>query len=126
MSPYEQLWLAAFIKTQVIEVSLGLITLYLLHTRSPSTSTFPTRSLSITLFMASALTHPPLWLVLSPLRKAWGVSYQDYVLYGEIAVCLTEGLWYTLMLPPRGRAFIQAITLSLYLNSVSYLIGLYL
>ena len=99
MSAYELLWLTAFIKTQVIEVSLGLSTLYMLQVRSSSTSRFPTRYLFITLFMASALTHPPLWFVLPSLRKAWGLSYQDYVLYGEIAVCLIEGLWYMLMLP---------------------------
>jgi len=125
MSHYEQLWLLAFIKTQVVEVSLGLLTLYVIHTRRPTASSFHVFKLSLIILIASALTHPPLWFIFPSLRKSWGFSYQQYVLFGEIFVCLVEGVWYSFALQPLKRRLYLAMLFSLYLNSASYLLGRY-
>jgi len=123
MTPYARLWLSAFLITQLIEVSLGWLVLWRLNRHRPDPMPLTPLRLTLVLFMASALTHPPLWFVLVKLRR-WGFSYEQYVLIGELFAWLTEALWYKLTLRPLKRRLSLALLLSLALNSASYLIGL--
>ena len=125
MTAYQELWLAAFIKTQVIEVSIGWLTLSWLCRQTKPGSTSTLGNLSI-LTVASTLTHPPLWFVLPPLCRRWGFSYQDYLLIGESSVFLIEAIWYWFALLPLQRSLTKALLLSLLLNSMSYFVGIYL
>ena len=125
MSHYEYIWLIAFLKTQVVEVSLGLSILYFLHTHCSETSPFSFLRVFSVLFMASAITHPPLWFVFPTLRKWAGLSYWQYVWFGELFVFLVEGTWYFIMLSTLKNRFFVAILFSLLLNGASYLVGLY-
>ena len=125
MTAYQELWLAAFIKTQVIEVSVGWLTLSWLCRQTKLGSKSTLRNLSI-LTIASTLTHPPLWFVLPPLCRRWGFSYQYYLLIGESSVFLIEAIWYWFALLPLQRSLTKALLLSLLLNSMSYFVGIYL
>jgi len=134
MSPYTKLWLIAFFKTQVVEICLGLWLLRISHNHRSNSSIFPAFRLCLTLFAASAITHPPLWFILPTLRKSWGLTYDQYVILGEFFVLIIEALWYWLILssllasmrdqPLRYRLG-YATLLSFSLNGASYVMGRY-
>ena len=124
LTPYESLWLSAFIKTQLIEVSLGLLLLFTLSTRGRLSTPLSLPRDLLVLFIASSITHPPLWFVLPTLCRQWGVSYEGYVAIGEGLVVLCEGLWYRATLRPLGGRASLSLLLSLALNTVSASIGL--
>jgi len=124
MTPYQWLWLSAFVKTQLIEVSIGLLLLVTLSSRGRLSPPFVfTRDLLV-LFLASAITHPPLWFVLPKLCKQWGLNYEAYVTIGESLVVLIEAIWYRATLQPLAGRLGLALLLSAALNAASYLVGL--
>ena len=122
MNDYTTLWLHAFINTQLIEVSVGLMTLCSLNRRHETVKLSLPR-LAITLFMANVLTHPAQWFIFIKLRRL-GFSYEQYVIISELFAWLTEALWYFFMLTPLKRRVSLALLFSLAINSSSYLIGL--
>ena len=124
MSKYEQLWLIAFSKTQLIEVTVGLLTLFAYSIRN-TLHRLRFSHCCMTIFTATAITHPLLWFVFPLWRKALGMSYDEYVLYGELLVFLIETLWYWTALDYTKRRIFAAAALSLFLNSASYFIGVY-
>jgi len=124
MSPYAERWLEAFLLTQLIEISVGLALLKLLSDRShpPELQRRPRLEL-LSLFAASAITHPPLWFALPELCRALKVSYMGYLALGESLVVLIEALWYLLTLPQlRGRPEL-ALCFAALLNLVSWGLG---
>ena len=122
MTPYVSLWLRAFLMTQVVEVSVGWLLLWLISRVRRDAVSFSPVFITFALLMASALTHPPLWFVLVRLRRV-GLSYEQYVVVGELFVWVCEALWYVFVLAPlRGRLF-WALWFSLVLNGVSYWVG---
>ena len=125
MSKYEQLWLIAFSKTQLIEVTVGVLILLAYSTRHASLK-LRFSHCCVTIFTATAITHPLLWFVFPRWRRALGMSYDEYVLYGEFLVFLMEALWYWSALEYTKRRILAAAALSLSLNSASYFIGVYL
>ncbi len=130
MSPYQQLWFTAFIKTQIIEVSIGLlayVTLSLLSKQFKKNYFFLTCTyMGFVFFTATTLTHPLLWFVLPMYIQHWGLSYTHYVLLGELLVWFSEALWYYIVIDKLQRRFILALLLSLLLNSASYFLDPYL
>ena len=124
MTPYQWLWLAAFTKTQLIEVAVGLLLLVTLNARGRLSSPFVWGRDALVLFLASAITHPPLWFILPRLCKQWGLSYEAYVALGEALVVLMEGLWYQASLRPLEGRIGRALLLSVALNTMSYAVGL--
>ena len=125
MSHYEQLWLIAFIKTQLIEVITGIVIL-LIYSRYKRKKYSDILKYGAVIFIASAITHPLLWFVFPKWKRQLGISYKEYVLYGELLIFMIEGLWYMMMLKPVQRRVFSALALSLFLNSFSYLAGVYL
>ena len=125
MSNYDYLWLDAFIKTQLIEVIFGSLGLYLYYVHYCARSISLWRT-ALVIFSASSITHPLLWFYYPRLRREWGLSYDEYVFYGELTIFIIEALWYALILEVfRGRILI-ALRYSCLLNCLSYCIGLYL
>ena len=125
MSHYEQLWLIAFIKTQLIEISMGMIGL-LIYSRYRGTRVLNTHKHCAVIFIASAMTHPLLWFVFPKWRRQLGLSYKEYIFYGEIMVFVIEGLWYMIALKPVKNKLSYALLFSLFINLFSYLAGVYL
>ena len=125
MNHYEQLWLIAFVKTQLIEVTTGILGL-LIYSRYKRKKYSDIHKYSAVIFIASAMTHPLLWFVFPKWRRQLGLSYKEYVLYGEMLVFVIEGLWYMIALKPVQNRLVYALTFSLLLNSFSYLAGVYL
>lgn len=126
MKPYDQAWLNAFIHTQLIEISLGLILVAMLFRFSRQKVKVHWLKTALIIFTASALTHPPLWYILPKLCRQWGYSYREYLTIGEGLVTLTEGIWYSLTLPQLRWRWFKAILFSIILNATSALIGIYL
>ena len=124
MSHYEQLWLIAFIKTQLIEVTTGILSLLIYSRYKRNYSNI--LKYGAVIFIASAITHPLLWFVFPKWRRQLGMSYKEYVLYGELLIFMIEGLWYMIMLKPVQKRLFAALAISLFLNSFSYLAGVYL
>ena len=142
---YDSMWLDAFIKTQIIELSLGLIICsgyVLCQSKSLEDSRFHLVSLTqeikahysflkllhvtLVFLIATSITHPILWYVLPYYIYEWGLSYHVYILIGELFVWLTEALWYYLVIESIQKRYILALCLSLVLNAASYFIGVYL
>ena len=142
---YDNMWLNAFIKTQIIELSLGLIICsgYVLwQPTRPTDSRFHLRTIhheikarysilkllhiTLILFIATSITHPILWFVLPQYIYMRGLSYHAYILIGELFVWLTEALWYYLVFEFSQKRLLLSIGLSLILNVASYFIGVYI
>ena len=150
---YEELWLIAFVKTHLAEVTVGFVILWSAHLRglkrlategseslersedsARAPSIRPHRSgvalLLVTLFTASTITHPPLWFVLPQLMRDLGyTSYLAYVITGELLVTLTEAIWYWSILRNSPQlnfklGWWRALLLSLTLNVASVIVGL--
>ena len=124
MSPYAERWLQAFLITQLIEISVGLALLKLLSDRfNPTESRRWPRLELLSLFAASAITHPPLWFALPGVCRALKMSYMGYLALGESLVVLIEALWYLLTLAQvRGRPEL-ALCLAALLNLASWGLG---
>lgn len=128
-----ELWLVAFLKTQLIEVLLGLSVLWVLsRSRAPHSSrgVTPHHSLSqrsLILFSASAITHPPLWFILPSTLSVLGIKgYLAYVVIGEVMVTLVEATWYrSALFSSSVRPWLSGLGLSIGLNGVSACYGLY-
>jgi hypothetical protein len=97
-------WVSAFLITEVIEVTLGMMILSSYcgscdaaphsRQRAPMSHLFNLRVWS-SLCLASAITHPPFWFVLPVLLKGLGVtSFLAYVVIGETLVIVVEAWWY--------------------------------
>lgn len=123
MTRYQELWLEAFIHTQIIEVSVGLLFIYILGIRGVLSQSIDWKRDPLVLFIASGLTHPPLWFILPNLCKQWGFTYSQYLWLGEGLVTLFEGLWYTWALRGVKRRVWLGLALSVSLNYISYSIG---
>lgn len=119
MTPYQQLWLIAFTKTQIVEISAGLVFLYFSLRDEKDQSTKLTSD-AFVLFMATAMTHPLLWFIFPRIKRSLGLSYQEFVIYGELAVFLIEGMWYSIKLSKFKGQIVKAMLLSLFLNILSY------
>ena len=126
MKPYDQAWLNAFVYTQLIEISLGLILVAVLVHLSHQATKIHWLKAGFIIFTASALTHPPLWYILPKLCRKWGYNYHEYLIIGETLVTLAEGLCYGLTLSPIRKQFIKAMLFSVILNTTSALIGMYI
>jgi len=128
MNSYEVEWAIAFLKTELIEVVLGilLLVLYAWRTRMDVRQAYASRTI-LTLMMATAITHPPLWFVLPHAFEMMEVrSYLVYLIVGETLVTLVEMWWYREMLVTLLRhSWVRALFLSLTLNGLSALYGLY-
>ena len=139
------LWLDAFIKTQIIEISFGLIVCigYIFWYSSRIKTPYSRLTLAIKEFKnlythlkfiymvlvfltATSITHPFLWFILPKYIQVWELNYHSYVLIGELIVWLVEALWYYLVIEVIQKRYVLALALSLLLNSASYLIGTYL
>ena len=125
MSRSEQLWLIAFTKTQLTELMVGAIILFVYSARQSNHPVNWFRCIAV-IFTASAITHPLLWFVFPTWRRMLGLSYREYLLYGELIVFIIEGLWYLIMLKPVKRRLSAAFGFSLLLNALSYGVGAYL
>ena len=142
---YDVLWFDAFIKTQIIEISLGLIVcigyVFWSSPRIPapySSLTLAIKELKtfythlkfiymvLVFLTATCITHPFLWFILPKYIQVWELSYHSYVLIGELIVWLVEALWYYLVIEVIQKRYVLALALSFLLNSTSYLIGIYL
>ena len=130
MSSYQQLWFTAFIKTQIIEVSVGLLTYVMLGLLSKQFkkdySLLTCTYIGFVFFTATTFTHPLLWFVLPIYIQHCGLSYTHYVLLGELLVWFSEALWYYMVIDQLQRRFILALLLSLLLNGASYCLDPYL
>ena len=125
---YEVEWAIAFLKTEMIEVTLGIIVLGLYAWRmSIGVRQAYAPHTVLTLIMASAITHPPLWFILPHVLEVLEVrSYLTYLIVGEALVTLVEMWWYREMLGNLlRRSWLGALLLSLTLNGVSALYGVY-
>lgn len=141
---YEMLWLDAFLKTQIIELSLGLtlsIGYILLHSSKSEEAelshrlALPPSNLSpyylkfsylvLAFITATTITHPFLWFVLPQYIQIWDLSYYSYVMIGELIVWQIEALWYYFVIEALHKRYSLALALSLFLNGASYLIGVY-
>ena len=126
MKPYDQAWLNAFVHTQLIEISLGLVLVAGIFRFSQQTGKMSWMKTGLIIFTASTITHLPLWYILPKLCRKWGLNYREYLIIGETLVTLVEGIWYGLTLPPIRQQFFKAIFFSIILNATSALIGMYL
>ena len=125
---YEIEWAIAFLKTEMIEVTLGIIVLGLYAWRmSIGIRQAYAPQTVLTLIMASAITHPPLWFILPHVLDSLEVrSYLSYLIVGETLVTLVEMWWYREMLITLlRRSWLRSLLFSLTLNGVSALYGLY-
>lgn len=126
MNSFDHAWLTAFMHTQLIEVSLGLLTIALffrLQLLKPPPQWIKT---CLILLAASTLTHPPLWYLLPKLCRHLEIGYQGYLILGETLVIFIEGLWYALMFSFLRHQYFKAFFFSIFLNTTSALIGIYL
>lgn len=142
MSNLIERWGDAFLRTQVIEVTLGLMIIYgkgvysVILTRRGDALRVP-REVSrwgetlLAICIASAITHPILWLAglwLSHLYKNLNGFGADvplfYVVCGEVAVILIEASWYRATLIRHAEArWRDAIIFSAVLNTASAMYG---
>lgn len=136
-------WGDAFLRTQLIEVTLGMV---IIHGKGVYSAIVERRSQTLpvqreasrcgetllAICIASAITHPILWLTGLWLSNLYGnLDHLGvdmplfYVACGEIAVILIEASWYraTLMRHAEAR-WRAAIIFSAMLNTSSALYGL--
>ena len=126
MNAFDHAWLIAFIDTQLIEVSLGFLTIALLLRFQLLKLRPQWIKTCLILLAASTITHPPLWYLLPRLCRQMEIGYQGYLILGETLVVLIEGFWYALMFSFFRHQYVKAFFFSLLLNTTSALIGIYL
>ncbi len=105
-------WIMAFILTQVIEITAGM-----LFWRDDEVSSL--RKIA-TLFGASLITHPMVWFIFPQIRDEAGMSYGEYLLMAESYAYGVEALYYY------AFRIKHPILLSVIANSCSFLTGVFL
>jgi hypothetical protein len=112
-------WKAAFIITQLIEVSVGFLlrNTKIVTPRMDSTKAKRTVPFLLLIFAASTITHPILWFILYPWSMEAQLTYSMFIVFGEGYVWLVEGLLYKVGKLP------FPFLLSLILNTSSYVFG---
>lgn len=101
-------WPVAFLLTQLIEISVGLLIW----------KEISKRKVLLYVFLASSMTHPIVWFVFPKFAEEYGWSYPLLLLVAESYAYLVEYGWYR-YLGAKKPFFISCV-----LNSCSFLIGL--
>ena len=106
-------WLAAFVLTQPCEIGI--------YANAPGGPERPLRERLAIAFGASAITHPVVWFVITPLYIPLEVDWWTMVAIAETFAVVTEGLWLLLF----GHRALAAFGTSLAANGLSFIIGLF-
>ena len=112
MSAFLRSWLVAFLLTQMVELGV--------YTNLPAAPR-PLRERLAVAFGASAITHPLVWFVITPLYLPLDLSWWTMVVVAELFAWLTEAGW----LVAFGYRARVALGGSLLANGLSYTIGLF-
>lgn len=102
-------WLSAFVLTQIIEISVGLLIWRADVSR---------RKVIVSVFLASSMTHPIVWFVMPRLAQEYGWSYLMFLAIAESYAYIFEFGWY------RYLKAEKPFLLSCVLNSCSFFAGL--
>ena len=105
-------WSVAFLLTQLIEISAGVLVW-----RDKLTS-FGRKILII--FSASLITHPFVWFVFPAVCERYALSYEIYLIIAESFAYFGEAIYYYTLRVKRP------VLLSFFTNSCSFLTGLLL
>lgn len=105
-------WLTAFLLTQVVEMGV--------YVSVPGPER-PLRERLAIAFGASAITHPLVWFVITPLYLPLGFEWWTAVAIAEAFAFLAEALWLLAFSHPLKYAF----TASAVANGLSFTIGLF-
>ncbi len=105
-------WLLAFALTQSCEMGI--------YANVPGPER-PLRERIAVAFGASAITHPIVWFVITPLYHPLGLDWWTMVAIAEVFAFLAEAMW----LMAFGHRWIVAFGASLAANGLSFTIGLF-
>ena len=105
-------WLGAFALTQVVEMGV--------YANTPGPPR-PLRERLAIAFGASAITHPIVWFVITPLYLPLELDWWTLVTVAEIFAFVTEGLWMAAF----SHRLSYAFGASLLANGLSFTIGLF-
>lgn len=101
-------WSQAFLLTQLIEISVGLLIW----------RGIPRYMVVLYVFLASSFTHPIVWFVIPKFAEKYAWSYLVFLLFAEAYAYLVEFGWYRYL--DAKKPFL----LSCVLNTCSFLAGL--